>query len=171
MIKLKNNVAYIVNQISTITGHPPVKKALQKTVFLIEQKGVELGFDYILHFYGPYCAELDRTTSILSTDGIINFDYSGYGHKMSISDEYRNIESENLTPEQRDIIGEVINRYKDKTPSDLELLTTAIYAYQHTGATTRNIVIENVKKIKGTKYSDSEIAWALNEFPYFGFVF
>ena len=165
---MKNNIAYIVNRISEISGHPPVKKALQKTVFLIEKKGVALGFDYILHFYGPYCSELDRKTSILNTDGVINFDYSGYGHKMSISDEYKHIEPENLAPAQISTIEEVIGRYKDKTPSDLELLTTAIYAYDHTGAKTRDAVIENVKKIKGSKYNDNEIEWALSEFSYFG---
>lgn len=165
---MKNNVAYIINQISDITGHPPVKKTLQKTVFLIEKKGVGLGFDYILHFYGPYCAELDRETSILNTDGAISFDYSGYGHKMSVSDAIESIESEDLTGVQIATIEEVIGRYKDKTPSDLELLTTAIYAYDHIGAKTRDVVVENVKKIKGTKYNDDEIKWALSEFPYFG---
>ena len=165
---MKNNVAYIVNRISEITGNPPVKKAFQKTVFLIEEKGVDLGFDYILHFYGPYCLELDRETSILNTDGVIYFDYSGYGHKMSISNEYKNVESKSLAPEQIQTIQEVISRYKDKTPSDLELLTTAIYAYDHTGAKTRDAVIENVKKIKGRKYNDNEIAGALGEFSYFG---
>ena len=40
-----NNVAYIINEIASITGHSPVKKALQKTVFLLETKGVNLDFD------------------------------------------------------------------------------------------------------------------------------
>ena len=63
-----------------ISHHRPVKKALQKTVFLIEQKGVSLGYDYVLHFYGPYCAELDQETAQLRTNGIIKFEYGQFGH-------------------------------------------------------------------------------------------
>jgi len=37
----------------------PGKKVLQKLVYLIEKKGLNLGFDYSIHYYGPYCAQLD----------------------------------------------------------------------------------------------------------------
>lgn len=163
-----SNVAYVINEISSITGHPPVKKALQKIVFLLQTKGINLGFDYILHFYGPYCAELDHETTKLSSDGIINFDYSGYGHKMTVAQEYLASVNTDLSKDALQLVKEVIERYKEKTPSDLELLTTAIYAYEHTNAKTQDEVASNVKKIKGEKYNDQEICWALNEFPYFG---
>lgn len=163
-----NNVAYIINEISSITGHPPVKKALQKTVFLLETKGVELGFDYILHFYGPYCAELDHETAKLSADGVVNFDYSKYGHKMTVSSEYLPELETSLSRDSLRLVREVIVRYKEETASDLELLTTAIYAYKHTNAKTQEDVAEKVKTIKGEKYSGQEIQWALSEFPYFG---
>ena len=163
-----NNVAYIINEISSITGHPPAKKALQKTVFLLETKGVALGFDYILHFYGPYCAELDHETAKLSADGIVNFDYSKYGHKMTVSSEYLPELETSLSRDSLRLVREVITRYKEESASDLELLTTAIYAYKHTDAKTQEDVTEKVKTIKGEKYSDQEIQWALSEFPYFG---
>ena len=102
------------------------------------------------------------------TDGIIEFDYSGYGHKMTLTHAEEDIESDSLTKDQISMVKEVIQRYCKESASDLELLTTAIYAYEHTGAKTRSNVAENVKKIKGTKYSDKEISWALDEFPYFG---
>lgn len=165
---MTNNVAYIIKEISSITGHSPVKKALQKTVFLLETKGVDLGFDYTLHFYGPYCAELDHETTRLSSEGIIKFDYSRYGHKMSVSEEAIKTLETNLPSECLRTLKEVISRYKSKTPSDLELLTTAIYAHEYINAETKADVIETVKKIKGEKYNDTEIQWALEEFPYFG---
>ena len=163
-----NNIAYIINEISDITDHPPVKKALQKTVFLLQAKGIDLGFDYILHFYGPYCAELDNETARLSADGIVHFDYEKYGHKMTVSSEVLPLLKTNLPDDAIQLMREVITRYKTKTPSDLELLTTAIYAYKHTDAKTQKDVSEKVKMIKGEKYSDQEIQWALGEFPYFG---
>ncbi len=163
-----NNVAYIINEIASITGHSPVKKALQKTVFLLETKGVNLDFDYILHFYGPYCAELDHETTKLSSDGVVNFEYTKYGHKMSVAPECLPSLETNLSEDSLRLAHEVITRYKDRSASDLELLTTAIYAYKHTDAQTREDVAEKVKIIKGEKYDDQEIQWALGEFPYFG---
>ncbi len=164
---MDNNVAYIIKEISEITGHPPVKKALQKTVYLIEKKGVDLGFSYTLHFYGPYCSELDHETSVLSAEGIICFDYSQYGHKMIINPRYP-VSSTGLMEEQVQTIKDVIQHYRNASASFLELLTTALYAYDYTGARTRTSVRENVKKIKGEKYNDAEISWAINEFPFFG---
>lgn len=163
-----SNVAYIINEMSSIMGHPPVKKALQKTVFLLETKGVELGFDYILHFYGPYCAELDHETARLSADGIVDFDYSRYGHKMTVSSDCLSELQPNLSVDSVHLVREVIMRYKEKKASDLELLTTAIYAYKHTDAKTQKDVTEKVKTIKGEKYNAQEIQWALSEFSYFG---
>lgn len=165
-----NDVAYIINEISSITSHPPVKKALQKTVFLLETKGIGLGFDYILHFYGPYCAELDHETARLSADGIVDFVYSKYGHKMKVSPKYLAAVETSLSEDSLRLVRDVIGRYKEKTASDLELLTTAIYAYEHTDANTREEVIEKVKTIKGEKYSDQEIQWALGEFSYFDII-
>lgn len=165
---MNENIAYIIRKFFEITGHPPVKKALQKTVFLIERKGLNLGYNYILHFYGPYCAELDHDTTLLNSEGVIGFDYSQHGHKMILSKEYQHIQSNGLTRKQTEIIKGVIQRYKDFSASDLELLTTAIYAYDYIGAKTNADVSENVKKIKGQKYDDQQISWALSEFPYFG---
>nr|WP_290463028.1 type II toxin-antitoxin system antitoxin SocA domain-containing protein [Acutalibacter muris] len=162
-----NNVAYIVDQIYTITGNSPVKKALQKTIYLLEQKGVDLGFKYILHFYGPYCAELDQETAELNAEGIIHFDYGRFGHRMTVNKECEESIMSDLSDSDQNTIHEVIERYRDKTPSDLELLTTAIYAYKHTNSETVDEIVYNVKEIKGQKYNDREIRWALNEFPYF----
>lgn len=136
-------------------------------VYLLEQKGINLGFNYILHFYGSYCAELDQETARLSYEGILHFDYSGYGHKMSIDSNYKITPENNLSSQNLDTIQELIKRYKDKSPSDLELLTTAIYAYEHIESKTKNEVIKNIKKIKGEKNNNQEIMWAINEFPYF----
>lgn len=167
---MRNNVAYIIKQMTDITGHPPVKKALQKTVFLIERKGVNLGFTYMLHFYGPYCAELDHATSVLNGNGVISLMYGQYGHKMTVTDEYKIVESDGLVAIQQQMIQEVISRYKNYSAFQLELLTTAIYVYDYTGAKTRQSICDNVKKIKGEKYSDYEINKAIDEFSYFGIV-
>lgn len=163
-----NNIAYIIGKIGLITGCSPVKKALQKVIYLLEEKGVDLSCHYILHFYGPYCAELNNETLRLSAEGILCFDYTGYGHKMHVNPEYEQSIETDLPTIKQAMVEEVIQRYKAKSPSDLELLTTAIYAYHHTDAKTRPELIRNVRMIKGEKYNEAEINWALGEFSYFG---
>lgn len=70
MTDISNNAAYIIKRINDIWGEKPGKKTLQKMVSLIEQKGVNLGYDYGLHFYGPYSGSLDATTTSLGADGV-----------------------------------------------------------------------------------------------------
>lgn len=162
---VKNSVAFVIKSISTILGENPGKKTLQKLVFMIEEKGVDLNFEYGLHFYGPYSSSLDSATTLLSTDGIISFDYSGYAHRMEVNEKW-DIES-TLSKEQEDTIKDVITHFKGRSPSQLELLTTTIYAYNNLTDKSKDSVINGVRKIKGSKYSLKEIENALNELSYF----
>ena len=53
MIIIADNAAHIVKRINDIWGKKPGKKTLQKLVYLIQQKGINLNYDYGIHFYGP----------------------------------------------------------------------------------------------------------------------
>jgi uncharacterized protein YwgA len=163
---MKNNVAYIIQKIGALYEGVPGKKALQKLVFLMQKKGLDLGYDYGLHFYGPYSGSLDAETMSLCMDGVVDIDYSGYSHKLSVNDRYEALSA--LTPEEERTVDEVIGRYKAYKPAELELLTTAIYAYEHLREKSRANVMAGVKKIKGEKFSDAEIEEAMREFSYFG---
>lgn len=149
-----------------IWGEKPGKKTLQKIIFLVEQKGINLNYEYGLHFYGPYSAALDATTAFLSSDGIIKFDCSGYSHRMSTNENF-NVLSEGLSLERENEIKDIIIRFKGMSPSELELLTTAIYAYNNLEIKTKESVINGVQKIKGTKYTKEQILSSLNNFIYF----
>ena len=164
---MSNNVAYVIKTISEIRKEDPGKKVLQKMVFLIEQKGVNLGYEYGLHFYGPYSADLDHDAACLASEGIIEIDYSsGYSHKMSVLPEYA-VESD-LPNENREMLKDVVRHFCDRSPCQLELLTTALYAYYHLKDKSRESVINGVKKIKGAKYTEQQIeAMIEEEFGYF----
>ena len=164
---ISDNAAYIIKRIKDITGKPPGKKTLQKLVFLIEQKGINLDYDYGLHFYGPYSRILDNTTTYLSADGVIDFDYSGYSHTMSIDEDKFNVEPKGLSEEQLEEIDELIERFQGQSPSELELLTTAIYAYNNLKDKSKESIINGVQKIKGQKYSVEQIQCSLEKFKYF----
>jgi hypothetical protein len=91
---------------------------------------------------------------------------TGYSHKLSVNDRYETLSA--LTPEEERTVDEIIGRYKAYKPAELELLTTAIYAYEHLREKSRANVMAGVKKIKGEKFSDVEIEEAMREFSYFG---
>ncbi len=167
MVSISNNAAYVVKRINDIWNEKPGKKTLQKLVFLIEQKGINLGYDYELHFYGPYSGTLDAITTFLSSDGVINFDYSGYSHLMSVNEENFNVSPEGLSSEQKSTIDDLIKHFCGQSPSELELLTTAIYAYNHLEDKLKENVIGGVQKIKGSKYSKEQILRSLEHFAYF----
>ena len=167
MITVSNNAAYIIKRINDIWEEKPCKKALQKMVFLIEQKGIELGFDYGLHFYGPYSSLLDATTTFLSADGVIEFDYSGYSHLMSIDEKNFSLKPEGLSDQQINEIDNIIKHFKGNSASELELLTTAIYAYDHLDDKSLESVIKGVQKIKGAKYTEGHIKSSLENLTYF----
>ena len=160
------NTSYIIERICAITEKNPCKKELQKIAFLIEASGLDLGYSHGLHFYGPYSSILDSCTMTLYAEGVVKIHYSGYSHLLSVDNE-KFLENNNMTEEHRTQIDEIIDRFKDYSPSDLELLTTAIYAYDHLENKSMESVIAGVKKIKGAKYSDSKIRGELENLRYF----
>src|SRR5690554_2961834 len=107
---INNNAAYIIKRINEIWREEPGKKILQKISFLIEEKGIDLNYDYGLHFYGPYSSALDAETTFLSAEGIVEFHYSGYSHRMGINDEF-DVLTEDLTPSQIEAIDNIISHF------------------------------------------------------------
>jgi len=163
---IKNNTAFIIKSINEISNNAPGKKALQKLVYLIQEKGVNLGFDFGLHFYGTYCRELDTEATTLGFDEIVKFDYSDkYSHKMNVSSNF-NVEAD-LPALEIQMILDVIDKFKNKSPYELELLSTALYVHSHIEDKSKNSIIDGVKKIKGEKYTDKEIEDAIDYFDFF----
>ena len=44
----------------------PGKKMVQKLIYLIERKGVDLGLNYSIHFYRPYSVASEGSKGLLS---------------------------------------------------------------------------------------------------------
>jgi len=160
--EMKNNVAYVVQEMNRIVEQCPGKKSLQKMIYLIQAEGVDLNYEYGIHFYGPYCAAVDTETLRLSADNVIRFDYSnGYTHQMSINPEYQ--VAPTLEKAEKEKLLKTIEKYKEKSPSALELLTTTHYVYQNIDDKSRESVVGGVQKIKGAKYSVDAILKAQQE--------
>lgn len=149
-----NNNA-IINIIHKITAKntAPCKKTLQKIVFLIQAKGEDLGCDYGIHFFGPYSADLDYAVRELSDEGVLNIAYTSMEHRISVAEETEIQEYHNAT------VDSVIDEFAGDTPSELELLATALYAYISLKDISK--IKPTVIKIKGSKYSETRIDSAI----------
>ena len=58
----------------------PGKKMLQKLMYLISRKGVDLGLNYSIHFFGPYSSKLDNAMHILESYDKLSIDTNGTTH-------------------------------------------------------------------------------------------
>ncbi len=156
-----NAIVSIVEKIAAHNG-PPCKKTLQKIVFLIEAKHVNLGFDYGIHFYGPYSADLDFAVRELSDDGVLSVNYTPMEHFISVNNSINIPEYSNPT------VDEVIDEFSKDSPSELELIATALYVYLQSRNT--DAIKPGVIKIKGTKYTDARIDAAIERLSKTGYI-
>lgn len=148
-----NAIVEIVDKITKI-NNSPCKKTLQKIVFLIESKHVDLGCEYGIHFYGPYSSDLDFAVRELCDKGVLKIDYTPKEHLISVVNHAPVRHCLNTTA------NEIINNFGQKSPSELELIATALYMY--ICLKDKEKIKAGVKKLKGNKYSDYKIDTAIN---------
>lgn len=131
------------------------KKKLQKIMYLIERKGVRLDLRYSIHFFGPYSSRLDQAVHILENEDRLDIDTSGQTHRIIMKKEGNG----QLSKEDNIIVDEVRKAFYNKSPMELEALTTIDYVATTLlhGNATRADVIKQVKIIKGKKFSSQEL--------------
>lgn len=158
------NNAAIVNVVQKITSKKsyPCKKTLQKIVFLIEAKHVNLGCDYGIHFYGPYSSDLDFAVRELTDEGILHIEYTAMEHKISVVDDSA------IDTYENDILDEVIDEFGSDSPNELELLATTLYVYLQVHS--QDKVKDGVIKLKGAKYSSHRIDQAIKRLIKTGYI-
>lgn len=145
-------VLQIVNQLTKVS-QAPCKKKVQKVVYLIEEKGIDLGFDYKIYMYGPYSEDLDYTICSLKAGYRLDITYGNSGHILKCLKE----PEENMPEEMLN----VIQVFGKKTPMDLEVITTALFAQRNIKNKSDDNIVESVKKIKGNKFPDKKIMEAI----------
>lgn len=131
------------------------KKKLQKLMYLIERKGVQLDLRYSIHFFGPYSSKLDHIIHILENEDWLDIDTSGQTHRIIMKKEGNG----QLSTEDNILVDMVRKAFYDKSPMELEALTTIDYVATTLlhGNATRADVIKQVKIIKGKKFSSQEL--------------
>lgn len=148
----------------------PGKKKVQKLLYLIERKGVDLNLNYSIHFYGPYSAILDDALHTLEVQGIINILTSKSTHEIRVVGSEQLPETLDLKEKQ--IVEEVLDFFGDKTASELEALTTIDYV-AHTllqNSNDMDEVLNDVVKIKGKKFKKVDLEQEYHVLQKMGFL-
>lgn len=164
-----DKVERLIPIIKKITrNQKPGKKILQKVVYLIQRKGVKLGFAFSIHYYGPYSSELDYAIHRLEMQGVLSIIPEGMTHQISLKEDADlsgREEIEIFDEKQLLKIDEVIAKFAGKSAYDLEVITTTDYVAQQLKANgeswEHNSLIEGVRKIKGDKFRKDEIEKAI----------
>ncbi len=155
-------VLEIVSRLTELSG-APCKKKVQKIVYLLEEGSGYLGFDYKLHIYGPYSEDLDYTLCGLKASYALDIDYGHKGHILKCKNQ---VDVRNIS----DSMERVFQNFGKKTPRQLELLTTALFAERHIEDKSEDAIARSVKKIKGKKFSLTEIEAAINLLKETGYI-
>ncbi|HVJ50598.1 Panacea domain-containing protein [Desulfitobacterium sp.] len=149
---------------------PPGKKTLQKLVYLIQEKGANLGYQYCIHYYGPYSSVLDYSLQSLERLGIIKLKRQGMG-SLIIPNSMQDILTEEedvskLSEMDMEIIKYVLEKFAHRSPKELELITTTDFVakdiFRKKGYVNKMEIINGVIHIKDTKFSQLEIENAID---------
>ncbi len=160
----------LLNQLGEING----KKSLQKMVYLARAFGLETGYSFRFHYYGPYSDSLAADfEELLETHQVGLLENSR--HKYCVSDSFAKHSAEHeLGADEQAKIEKLIKLFGGRSPSDLELYAT-IYFIDHNekyvlGNDSAKDVLENTHKAK-PKYPMTEIEKAYKELNEWGLLY
>ncbi len=145
----------IIYTLQDLNKKPPCKKSIQKIIYLLKESPIsqkDFEYNYSMHFYGPYSSELDFELQNLVAENLLSIEYTNFGHLLSTS----NKNMDNLENEFH-----ILRSFGTLSPSQLELLATTLYVKRESPNSSNDEIINLVKRIKGEKYSYSEIDNAL----------
>jgi len=162
MKELKNLVS-VIKKIYKF--QQPGKKALQKLVYLIEKKGVDLGYDFSIHYYGPYSSALDDSINAMHLQGMVEIIPDGRNHRICLTELSDMMGNDTFSQTDKQIIQSVLESFGSMNAYELELITTTDFVarelFKLLEDCSDNDIIEGVKKIKGEKFSNEKIKEAI----------
>lgn len=151
----------------------PGKKALQKLIYLMERNGVDLGFNYSIHYYGPYSSVLDDAIRALQIQDIVEIKQDNMSQRIYLRQNGDNSFTE-LSEEEKRKLEEVLHVFGCKKPAELELITTTDFVARELCQSSEGCeddeIVKGVKKIKGDKFTYSEILQAISELRKNGYI-
>jgi uncharacterized protein YwgA len=151
-----SNALSVIKAIQQSADSSPCKKKVQKITYLLQEANNKRVFDYSIHFYGPYSAELDSEIRYLYSRGDLDIDITAREHNISVNNSQK-------VPCVNSNDKKIIENFSSRKPSELELLTTALYIQRAIPNANDKTIIDGVIKFKGNKYSTPQIEEAIKE--------
>lgn len=158
MTSIEKN-AIIIKQICN--NIEPGKKMLQKLMYLISRKGLNLDLNYSIHFFGPYSSKLDTTLHLLESYDKLFIDTSGTTHIIHLGTSP--IDG-TLEDSEQGIVNSVLEKFATKSAHELEAITTLDYVatVMLKGSGTDKQIVDKVMQIKGSKFSSNYLSDSLS---------
>lgn len=127
------------------------KKKFQKLVYLAQEQGFYLGYDFDYHFHGVFCSELEGDLRIAESFGVVEQEVQEdeYGNPVliSVAEAVRDDEDdEEFDEDARQGLG-LVTALKDEPARVLEVLSTIVYL-SNKGYTGKDLQSE-LKRLKG----------------------
>lgn len=126
------------------------KIRMQKLVYFLQSIfGVPLGYDYKMHYYGPYSDELndDLIAMQVGKNVEIGADPSGYGYHIIPGTQDVITKSDVLADYSRKI-SKCLDDFGRFSPSDLEILGTLHFVKYIAGVSDEKKIIEKTSMLK-----------------------
>ena len=117
-----DNVSAVVGVVALNGGKLVGKTRLQKSVYLLKTCGIELGFDFDYHHYGPYSEELSIASRDAEVLGMLTVEWrTSFGNDFAIF--YTNTDAADIpSPRLGQHVLELLNGFETNV---LELAATA----------------------------------------------
>lgn len=107
------------------------KTQVQKLTYLAQEKGLQTGFEFRMHHYGPYSFDLEDALHLLERFGVVRSKLESHGtwaeYKLSLDDSAARglVQSADETSqEQANIVNDVARLFGGRDRRALELLST-----------------------------------------------
>lgn len=146
----------------------PGKKMMQKLMYLIDRRGVDLDLHYSIHFYGPYSVKLEDEILFLNSLDKLEINTSGRTHLIHLGSSP--IEGE-LEKDEQERVDFVLDHFASRSASELEAITTLDYVAfsMLKGHSGDDEVVRRVKQIKGSKFDEKYLWQELQILKQFGY--
>ena len=146
------------------------KKALQKTVHLIQEMGgVDTGYRFSFYTYGPFSVNLAGDLDVIANSGGAKISYDAWDNHYQIDpDEHTNRMIERgrkFIEKNKKTIERVLKTFGDRSAKDLELVSTIAYLRRHAPNEEFEDNCKLAKHVKSLKpkYSETEVEKAISE--------
>ncbi|HHW07277.1 MAG TPA: hypothetical protein GXX34_07075 [Clostridia bacterium] len=165
----------LLTQLGEVNG----KKSLHKLVYLARAFGLETGYSFRFHYYGPYSDALASDFEyLLETNQVKLLDNTKYKYGLSDTFTWKASLQGSLTTEEQGKINKLIETFGNKTPHELELYATIYFIDHHEKYVLGNsaeedlsrTVLEKTHNVK-PKYRMAEIKKAYDELERLGLLY